>query len=122
MSQNIPMATRIEDLPGPSQLEHPPSNIVAGTANVSKKRVSFADETDNRSLWVKIKDEINEENALIAILIFASALPSVTSHFKSIPILGPYASNDVMTGIVSAGILMLVYIIAKIYVLPQIKL
>lgn len=116
-------STKIDDLPGPevTQYEHqePPSNI---TVNVSKKRVSFADETDTRSLWGIIKDEINEENALIALLLFMAALPSVTSHFKTLPLIGAYASNDVMTGVVTSGVFILLFVLVKVYLLPRIKL
>jgi hypothetical protein len=122
------MSTKIDDLPGPipqevqheiqqlqqtsaTEIQELPSNI---KVNV-KKRVHFADEQFTLSSF------LNEENLLIYGFLFIATLPSITGYVHKLPIIGMYASGDLMTGILKAAILLVLFVLAKIYLLPKLK-
>jgi hypothetical protein len=122
------MSTKIDDLPGPipqevqqeiqqlqqntaTEIQELPSNI---KVNV-KKRVHFADEK------LTLSSFLNEENLMFFGFLFIATLPSVTSYVHKVPIIGAYASGDLMTGALKAALLLILFLLAKIYLLPKIK-
>ncbi len=126
------MSTSIDDLPGPnpdnSDFSSTPSDnlIVQPTdSNIKvnvKKRVSFADEQEEESVFSAFKNEINEENIILFVLLLAAAMPSLTEYVKQTPLLGTYTTTDFITSLIKAILLIIVYIIFKLFILPKIKL
>jgi hypothetical protein len=132
------MSTKIDDLPGPipddvqndiNELQGELSNehmyrTQPNQSNIQanvRKRVTFADEVDSHTV-TSIKSEFTEENLLlIAILVFSS-LPSTNLYVKQLPFVGVYATSDLMTGVLKAIALLILFVLLKIYVLPKFKL
>ena len=132
------MSTKIDDLPGPipedvrndinklqgelgnEQMYKTQPNQSNIKANI-KKHVTFADEQESLDI-ISIKSEFTEENLLlIAILVFSS-LPSSSLYVKQLPFVGIYATSDLMTGVLKAVGLLVLFILLKIYILPKFKL
>jgi hypothetical protein len=145
------MSTRIDDLPGthvqeqmpittppppqpPQQYtqqvvediyheKEPSSNI---TANI--KRVTFAPEVEYEEpeqpegLFTSIKNEINEENVIVLLIIYLATNPSLTAYITKIPFVGIYANDSTLGGFIKAIVLFLVYILFKIFILPRIRI
>jgi hypothetical protein len=136
------MSTSIEDLPGPlpQELTRELRNDISGMSNDFnsvdlqvqptnsnihanvKKRVTFEDEHENQDLLSSLKSEINEENILLAAVLLAAALPQFTQYVKDFPLIGSYATSDFMTSIIKAAILVIVFILFKLFILPKIRL
>lgn len=142
------MSTSIDDLPGPlpqeltrelrNDLEGMFSNgneaysndvdlkVQPSNTNIKanvKKRVSFADEQEEQQdVLSSLKNEINEENILLFSILIAAALPSFTQYVQQVPFVGSYATSDFMTSIVKAAVLILVFIVIKVFVLPKFRL
>lgn len=138
------MSTSIDDLPGslPQELTRELRHDLEGISNDFshentvdlqvqpnntnikanvKKRVSFVDDQEPDALST-LKNEINEENILLLFVLLAAALPSFTKYVTQIPFAGSYATSDFMTSIIKAGILVVVFVIVKLFVLPKITL
>jgi hypothetical protein len=126
------MSTRIADLPGSENVinnrplqeqeqkpeqEQEHNNHTNITADI--KRV---EQTKKTGLIDIVKDEISEENITIAIFLFLATQPYLTQYIYNIPVIGTYATSDLMTSVIKTIILLIVYIIFKIYLLPKIKL
>jgi hypothetical protein len=128
------MSTKIDDLPGPAFNEIPteiqnelyqlqqtnateiqdiPSNV---TVNL-KKRVHFADEIEE----LQLSSLLNEDNLFFFVFLFIATLPSLSKYVHKIPIIGSYASGDMMTGVIKAAVLFVLFLYAKTYILPKIK-
>lgn len=138
------MSTRIDDLPGPPPeraITPPPpvqmremrdesiyqekdhgSNV---TANI--KRVSFSpeidyDEPEKEGLLTTIKNEINEENLFILLIIYIATTQNISSYISKLPFVGIYANDSILGGFMKAIILFMIYIILKIFILPKIRI
>lgn len=125
------MSTKIDDLPGPIPLEvqhelqemqgtraseiiqEVPSNIKANL----KRKVHFADESEQLSLV----SFLNEDNLFVYGFLVLASLPTVTLYVQSLPIIGAYASSDIMTALIKGAVLLVLLILTKIYVLPRVK-
>jgi hypothetical protein len=135
------MSTSIDDLPGPipQELTNEIRNDIAGISNDSsvdikvqptnsniqanvKKRVTFEDEQESQSILSSLKDEINEENILLLAVLLAAALPQFTQYVKNFPLLGSYATSDLMTSIIKAAVLAVIFIVSKLFILPKLRL
>lgn len=141
------MATNIDDLPGPlpedllndiddikdklqdnNRLDYIEPNNSNVRADM-KKRVHFNDDVDNTtskkehpSLLGFLKSQVNEENAVLLIIIFAASLPQLTVYIKNAPLIGGYATSDFATGLLKAALLLVLFVLVKKYVLPKIRL
>lgn len=140
------MSTSIDDLPGgtvPPELTRELRNDIENISNpqyvgqpddlkvqptnsnikANVKRVSFADEQEEQQdLLSSLKNEINEENILLLTLLLAAALPSFNQYVKDFPLIGSYATSEFMTSIIKAALLIILFIVAKLFILPKIKL
>jgi hypothetical protein len=130
------MSTKIDDLPGPSFSNevHKLQNEVkqnyeyyeeinpnSSNIQVEKKRVRFAEPSDTHFNYT-FSSELNEENLLLLAVLFIAALPSFTVYVTQLPFIGTYASGDVFTSFIKAALLLVIYMIVKIYVLPKIRI
>lgn len=137
------MSTSIDDLPGPlpqeltrelrddlgsisNRLDNSfdlkvQPNDTNIRANV-KKRVSFVDEQEDQDTLSSFKNEINEENVLLLAILVATALPSFNKYVQQIPFVGSYATSDFTTSIIKAVVMVIVFILLKIFILPKLKL
>jgi len=107
------MSTKIEDLPNnpaqPSQaIEEQDQNQTNVTMEITKKT-----DISKPSLWEQVKNDLNEDTLLIAIFIFLGTLPNWNEYLLKIPILGSYLTSDLLTGIVKAAILTVIFVIVK---------
>jgi len=124
------MSTKIDDLPGPiplevqhdleqirettaSEIKEVPSNIKASL----RRKVHFADESEQLSLV----SFLNEDNLFVYGFLVLASMPTVTVYVQSLPIIGAYASSDIMTSLIKGAVLLVLLILTKIYVLPRIK-
>lgn len=131
------MSTRLEDLPDsefdyelqqnksvqpteiPSILKSTDLNKTNIKANI-KKRVRFEDE-EKRGIMDVVQNEINEENALLLVILFVSSYPELTQLIAKIPFLNKWTSNMLVLMVVKAVVLLLAFLVIKIYVLPSLK-
>lgn len=135
----MPMSTKIEDLPGPvqhhdTQQLDPPHNELhlqtQSTSNIKaniKKKVQFSDKIeqfgeDDNTFMSMLRSEFSEENLMILAALIVTALPSLSRHVKSIPLVGTYATSDFSTAVIKAILVFVCFILIKILVLPKIKL
>lgn len=141
------MSTSIDDLPGPlpqeltrelrSDLEGISNEMYTNENSVDlkvrpsnsnikanvKKRVSFADEQEEQSdMLSSLKNEINEENILLLVILLSAALPSFNQYVTHLPFVGSYATSDFMTSIIKAAFLIVLFIAVKLFILPKFRL
>ena len=128
------MSTRLEDLPDsieedtvPQELSqsHPNLKIEEQESNVKvniKKRVRFADEEESKGFLESLKSEVNEENVLILILLITSSFPLLDEYVNKIPFLNKWTnSNSLLMSIFKGVVLLIIFILLKIYLLPYLK-
>lgn len=99
------------------QIDNSNTNI---TLAIQKK--STPEKENASGLFSIIKNEINEDNLLLCIVIFMGTYPPLTNYVRKIPFLGNYASGDIMSGLIKTFVLIILYIIAKVYILPRIRI
>lgn len=109
------------------QQQQPRSNI---NMNI-KKKVHFKDddeyidedEYDNTPSFLSIvKSEINEENLLLLVLLIIICRPELDLYMTMIPMMGSYLSNSSLLLLITKSVLILIlFILAKHYILPKIK-
>lgn len=125
------MSTKISNLPGPLPENIPEENtnynLNETNTNITadiKKRVRFADEehVSSTSLMSQIRNEVNEENVLVLAFLFLASVPSLTGYVHYVPIIKDYASTDFLTAVFKAILLLLMYLVVKLYILPKIKI
>jgi hypothetical protein len=112
------MSTSIDDLPGNEEIDIVMQNNNNITPSI-KKRVRFADE---ESIFSKIKNEFTEDNLLVLAFILIGSLPSTTQYIYQLPFIGQYATTDITTYLIKSVVLFFIYILSKIFILPNIKL
>jgi hypothetical protein len=108
---------------------HPSDSNV--TMNI-KKRVKFRDqanETDdeleskNTDVLTTIKEEINEENLLLLVVMILASRNDFDQYIKNIPVLTPYISDSlILITITKCMLLLVLFISFKHFVLPKIKI
>lgn len=146
------MSTKIEDLPDPSKQMIPPSQMQQQSPNITpeliqvnnvhnnvqmdiKKKVRFKEENEvyeideneppsKVSFFQKIKTEFNEENVLLLVVLFIAATSYIDNYVNLMPVIGQYASIPGSTFFIfiKCIMLLLVYIISKLFLLPYFKL
>jgi hypothetical protein len=114
------MYTNIEDLP--QSLEVKETNIEP----VIKKRVRFTEHfeesPESPGIISRLISQINEDNILLFVVLLLTALPMTTQYINKLPVLSGYVTDEFMGVVIKASVMLLVYIIVKIIILPQIKL
>jgi len=144
------MSTRIDDLPGEmedlndiSQIQddinrdpRPINEIVdQNGSNVRmniKKRVHFKEDDDENEeeddeyesdLFQYLKFQFSEENILIFVLLIISSRSEFDNYMTRLPFISSYImESSVMTTILKAIILLIIYILFKRYILSSIKM
>lgn len=146
------MSTRIDDLPGPmdnelmddlsqiqSDINQYPRQfdelVDQNQTNVKmniKKRVHFKDDTNEElddfeeeesDLFQYIKSQISEENVLIFVILIMASRPEFDNYMTKLPLISNYIlESSIMTSILKAIILLIIYILFKRYVLSSIKM
>jgi hypothetical protein len=133
------MSTKIDDLPDSSPSPSPNALGTVLQQNISdleeemdynyvnpnqsnikaniKKKVHFADEKE--SIWMKLRNEINEENALLLFIIVIATTPSFAEYATKIPYLGNYYNSS---NIFKAAFLLVTFLLLKIFLLPKLSI
>jgi len=93
------------------------SNITASI----KKRVKFEDEIDT-SFIEFLKNEINEENLLLFIILIFASRDDFDGFILRIPFINKYTDSSFTVILLRCLLLLLAYIILRRYVVPKIKL
>lgn len=93
------------------------SNITASI----KKRVKFEDEIDT-SFIEFLKNEINEENLLLFIILIFASRDDFDGFILRIPFINKYTDSSFTVILLRYLLLLLAYIILRRYVVPKIKL
>jgi hypothetical protein len=100
------------------------------TMNV-KKRVKFREEDidetleqpKNKDTFTIIRDEINEENLLLLIIMILASRDDFDKYIKNIPVVSSYLTDSfVLLTITRCLLLLVLYIAFKHLVLPKIKI
>ena len=97
------------------------------TSNIKatiKRHVTFKDESQvSKDILSLIKEEINEENLLLLIIMVFSSRNDFDGYIRGLPFIGSYSTNnDFITLIVRCLVLLIVYIVIKEYVLPKVRM
>jgi hypothetical protein len=86
-----------------------------------KKRVKFEDESEsenkNSDMFSFFKSQINEENALLLIVLMLASRNETDDYIKLY-----LKTSDILTIVVRCVLILLLYLIFKNFVLPKIKL
>jgi len=84
-----------------------------------KKRVKFQDENEskNSDMFSFFKSQINEENALLLIVLMLASRNETDDYIKLY-----LKTSDILTIVVRCVLILLLYVIFKNFVLPKIKL
>lgn len=146
------MSTRIDDLPGPideelvddlSQIQNDINQnprqinelIDQNQTNVKmniNKRVRFKDENeykefeedeDETDLFQYIKSQFSEENVLIFVMLMIASRKEFDNYMTKLPFVSNYISEStIITSILKAILLLIVYILFKRYILSSVKM
>jgi hypothetical protein len=100
-----------------------------------KKRVHFKDQDqyeeleeleeleEETDLLQYIKSQFSEENVLIFVILIMAARPEFDNYMTKLPLISNYIlESSIMTSILKAIILLIVYILFKRYILSSIKM
>ena len=84
-----------------------------------KKRVKFEDESENKNsdMFSFFKSQINEENALLLIVLMLASRNETDDYIKLY-----LKTSDILTIVVRCVLILILYLIFKNFVLPKIKL
>lgn len=133
------MATRIDDLPGSEiersvDIERPRANYDEEREyeeeRPSPKRVKFEEtvdtyenQTEEPSIFSKIKNEISEENVVLLLLFFLANTPEAMRILENIPYLSEYMSSDssIVGNLIKAALFLIAFILIKWFVLPKLN-
>ena len=141
--EDIPMSTRIDDLPGPSEiiddsnqnlketpmpqlrsqgLQGPPVLQLMQQQSQQQAAPEKTQELNNTKSYLGyIKDEINEENILLLLVLFLSTVRDY--DYLLYKVLGnSVIESKLIFNIVKVLLLFLVYKLFKFYVLPKIRI
>ena len=100
-----------------------------------KKRVHFKDQDqyeeleeleeleEETDLLQYIKSQFSEENVLIFVILIMASRPEFDNYMSKLPLISNYIlESSIMTSILKAIILLIVYILFKRYILSSIKM
>ena len=137
--EDIPMSTRIDDLPGPSEiidtdprnfmetqmpqlrpqgLQGPP--VLQQSQPISQPLQQDTDTTKNMNYLTYLKSEINEENILLLTVLFLSTVRDY--EYLLYKLLGNnMVESRIIFNILKVLLLFLIYKLFKVYVLTKIR-
>jgi hypothetical protein len=120
------MSTNIDDLPGPEEQIELPSQPHPQPHNIQPS-IQIREKHSNVSSNIKKKSSmgcINEENALVFILLFFSTMRTSDEYTRkllsSLPLNIGY--NFISLGLLKSILLLLAFLIIKYYILPNVDL
>lgn len=146
------MSTKIDDLPGPineelvDDLSKIQNDINKNPRQINElvdqnqtnvkmninKRVRFKDENeykefeedeDETDLFQYIKSQFSEENVLIFVMLMIASRPEFDNYMTKLPFVSNYISEStIITSILKAILLLIVYILFKRYILSSVKM
>jgi len=89
-----------------------------------KKKVKFEDGVEDKNFFTFIKDEINEENLLLFVILILSSRNDLDPFIKIIPFIKSYVSEQQSLSLIliRCFILLVIYLVLRQYVIPKIKL
>jgi hypothetical protein len=93
------------------------SNITASI----KKRVKFEDD-DDTSFIEFLKNEVNEENLLLFIILIFATRNDFDGFILRVPFINKYTDSSFTVILLRCLLLLLCYIVLRHYVVPKIKL
>jgi hypothetical protein len=97
-----------------------PSSIKMDIKKVNKNQ---KEEFGEQGIFDMLRREINEENLLVLIILFIATTPYTDEYTKKFLSLFSFNTNSSFTfNIIKCLLLLLIFILVKIYILPQIKL
>lgn len=130
------MSTKIDDLPG-QELERdfeeaqetPVRRVrfdeptVAPAPRYDEAIDIYEEQTDQMTLWDKLKREVSEENVVLLILFFVASMPQLVNQLGNIPFLSNYIGGDntIMSAGLKAALFVIIFVLVKWLVLPRIK-
>lgn len=102
-----------------SQIEYktrPDSNI---RLNI-KKRVHFEDQSSERlGILGFLRSQLTEENVMLLLILILAARSEPDRYLRMVPYLGTYIETDFLLQIVKGIVLLLIFLLARHYVLPN---
>ena len=91
--------------------------------NIKKVNKNQKEEFGEQSIVDMLRREINEENLLVLIILFIATTPYADEYTKKFLSLFSFNTNSSFAfNIIKCSLLLLIFILVKIYILPQIKL
>lgn len=98
-----------------------------------KKRVRFKNEDEvfeidsdeppkKTSFFQKIKAEFNEENILLLVFLYIASTSYLDGYITLMPVLGQYTMVPGLFTVIKSVILLLMFIISKLFLLPYFQL
>jgi hypothetical protein len=104
------------------KLYEQPSRIKMDIKKVNKAKYKAKDKTEERGLFDIIKNEVNEKNLLILMVLYIASTPLIDNYVKKILNLISFnTSSSLVVNILKCVILLLVFILAKHFLLPYIR-
>lgn len=124
VKQNTLKNKNIPSEPQDLSLNNQNSNI---NLNIKKRRVKFEDQDEEvpsqKNFLTFIKDEINEENLLLLVILILASRNDFDPFIKMIPFIKSYITESSFILIVTRCLLLLItYLVLRQYIIPKIKL
>ena len=104
------------------------SNIKMNIKKVRFSESSDADEAEHLTNTKEmgfmdfIKNLLNEENIILFVLFLLSSQTDYDRYPKSIPFFGNYLENPLIFTLIKCILLIIVFVITKLFIIPKIKL
>jgi len=122
--QNTLKNKNIPSEPQDLNLNNQNSNI---NLNIKKRRVKFENKDEEvpsqKNFLTFIKDEINEENLLLLVILILASRNDFDPFIKMIPFIKSYITESSFILIVTRCLLLLItYLVLRQYIIPKIKL
>jgi hypothetical protein len=137
------MSTNIDDLPGPKDeinmenldnldeiegFEQAIPNNPTSTPNITYTPNSIkmdikkiSKDSNDESIFDIIKSEVNETNLLILVLFFIASISFFDEYIKKLLASVSFNTNTLTLAIIKSILLLLIFILAKYWLLPYIK-
>lgn len=143
------MATRIEDLPGPSeimdlgtqmpqipqmmatQMPMPPTQMPMLATQMpmqmqtqvpyNENQKNTKEQTEKMSMLGYLKGEIKEENVLLLVILFISTMRNYDIYlYKVLPL--SFRESNLVFNILKAVLLFVIYKLVQLYIIPKIRI
>jgi len=126
------MSTKIDDLPGPPLQREHLENSHEDTTSKQGIEMSYQKKQpeeepkihqSEKGVISGLLNEITEENVLVLVMLVIAGLPAFNVYLSNIPYISQFVTGPSITSIVYRSVvLLIVYILVKVFVLPKFKL